>query len=485
MKDVIFILKEQISWFKVELTAGVLVNLLSFIIIKVLPIPEIFAILILLSAFVISITLSMMSRILPSTNEDINCPSIKYYLSLPISKRSMMTALTLSNVISFLPLVLFSLLLGGISVSALEIKGWNLLLFNSYAIAFLAIISSASVSHLVTRPRSQYQQIDSKLKMYLMIRFLVMVTFYLFASAYLNIIYSFYFQVEPKKYFLLFEIIFKYITLTVDFIAESYLGPSLILLLTAVHLYNVPKIFKTESKGAINPKFYEVFDFKKTIAFCLIVIIVPPFFKPIRDGITLEALKPYYNYHSDIGKTVAHGDFELVKQNKVDDLLAFRSSSNLNLYEIAIRYNQIEILKFLDSLSFPVEEDSLIKFAFNNGNASFDYIVKNHWHDKKKPYVSVNTDREDILYYVTDFTSQKCNLLLMKYLIESEKVDINLGTPLHMAVRKNCLPIVVYLKERGIELNIRDQNGRTALVLAEELNQKKKIDNLILEYLKL
>ncbi|MDJ1304642.1 MAG: ankyrin repeat domain-containing protein [Candidatus Midichloria sp.] len=39
------------------------------------------------------------------------------------------------------------------------------------------------------------------------------------------------------------------------------------------------------------------------------------------------------------------------------------------------------------------------------------------------------------------------------------------ATPLHLAARENCIETVRYLAEKGVEINLQDSGGATALLL--------------------
>jgi len=301
---------------------------------------------------------------------------------------------------------------------------------------------------------------------------------------YINILYATHENLAPRAYFSLLTKLMKAVDFFISYIFESHLGPLLILICSFLTIIRIPRYFKDESTGYLNPKKFQKQNISFTLIISFIIIFVPLSFQSIQDGVTFESLKNYYNYTDKIGSAAANGQVDKLKayaqKHRLED---FKSTSGYSLYEIAILYDQLDVIKFLDEQKFKIDDELKIVSVFDKNNSSIiEYILMKHLSKLDVPF-KFKTSRE---IYISELLTFKCQLFELKRLLDEKYININQGLLLHYAVKGGCLDIVILLMERGIDFNKKDIYGRTAAELSQKMiNEKlKRASPSILKYIK-
>lgn len=393
--------------------------------------------------------------------------SWKYLQGLPLTKKELIYSLTLSFILSSIPLI-FCIFCFWPYLDVLFQE--HELIQSKVIINFtlvLALLGITSVVKYIEYPRVEYNKKNADKKLIRFVRY-SLVYICIFFGVCLGISF-----LEDHYNIKIFEFVPKIITAMFNFIISWWSVPILMLMIVISYLRTL-KIWNNEKKSY----YTNVWNPKKEYSLILLsASVLTGCYLYIENHATDM-------YSGKIQQSVLKNEYQ-----EIDRLLAAKNDiNNVNDYGmtpmlIAVKKGNSKMIKFLEKRGAHfegeyTEKDDKIKYnAILLAIDSSDLEVLKYVYPKIK---ESNDYYNSIGFSPIHYAVSKCKVKMIDYLIE---VNPNLNirnrageTPLLVSSRVGCFSAAVSLKDAGASFNDKDKNGKSVLELisADEYNNDFK-----------
>lgn len=445
-------------------------NIVLGVLLKVLTVHAFLEGMTILFMFFKNFTFVRSASIMPSISNDFDRFSWKYFQGLPLNKKEIILSLVLSNFMVMLPLLVFVIMFSSQIGDFFSDEGEILSLetkvkFLIITLPVLMIISFSSIRNLITFPRTQYSRVDSKINLYLTVKYMAIGFTGMFYGSY---ILSFIVEYTGDKFL---REIWEALINVYKILGSWWLVPAVILM-TVLSYKRAIKAWQDEKIGYIKNNWKTTRD----------VSIIA----------TSICLNLGLSYHLQIGipedyqgtpllRSVYSRDLKEVKEllkeghdvNEANDygnspLMVAAFTGNFNLFQLLLEHKA--------SLSGEVKK------GYKKGMNLFQLSVHGANKDLVKFLLAKGFNPDDLNKInknsALHVAARDCDTKMVDYLIK-KKAKIHLKneegqTPLHLAAKRRCFGTIVSLIESGADPLAKDKEGKLALDYIEKDRYRSK-----------
>lgn len=445
------IIKNNFEWMKYDFVLNLFLLGTATLVFRLINVHEFIKCLVILILFLKALSFLNMFPIIPINSAGKNHFSWKYLQSLPLRKKDLIMALSISNLIAGMPLVF--LIICFYPELNLAIS-FNLSHVVVNTILFLYLFAQWSVLNLIEWPRVDFQRQSTEHRL---VKF--------FSSTILGVLFITIFIISLcylKRHDInLIEPLLLILQQMLDTIMSWWSVPILILLMIYLQ-FTILKIWKNEKlsykKNIWNPKKeYSIICISLTILFLIFMKV--------------DFNTPYI-YEGSLAKAVYEKKYSNVERElKLNPNINLKNDDGMTAMFVAIREGNLEMVKFLESKGASFEGginnaqhkrfgyDATL-FAVESRNLKMLEYVSSKVH-KIKEYNKMAG------FYPIHLASFLCDSKIVDYLIRNA-ADVNLKnnkgqTPLMLAAMKSCFSVAVSLLENGANIDLLDNKGKSAL----------------------
>lgn len=450
------IIREHYSYIYKELWLLIGLNILSAIVLSQIQLNEFIQFGVVAILGWKSLAFYRESSLIPSSmNTNSNRFSWKYYQGLPISKSELLIGLSISEIISYVPL--FSCLLSflpQIAEAFFDVKEVTLenYLYIIYYSPVVLIITSAILRNIIVYPRRFFSAVNRKSMFFCSLRNLTYKVSAMVLAAF-AIIY-----IERFTGIKLVSLLLKVIEEFFSLLATPW-SLGVVLAIAAFNYYWTIQAWQDEKIGYFKNNWNAKRDVPIMLA-CLYAAYLP---------ITQVQVGMYAG--SDLNYAVKEGNYQMVESllSKGHDINK-ANKDGFNPLMVAAHEGNYMMYKYLLSKGAKAEhsitsDDShigmnLFFVAVDGGNTEIidDLLNQGHKITEVNPLTRSN---------VLHVAASNCRLDTINYLVE-KGADINglsnnKSTPMHVAARKDCLPGVALFMDLGANPDAKDVFKKIAI----------------------
>jgi ankyrin repeat protein len=385
--------------------------------------------------------------------------SWKFMQGLPLTKKELIQALCLTNLLEILPLVTFFILYWKPINKEIFDNQFELIRFTAFLILFSILMGMWMIKTQIEFPRVEYQKRNANNKLIRSLRFYllccVFLTYFGIACYYLE--NSFH---VPVAYY--FKIFFK----SFEVIASSWWLHFIILIIIVIQCYQVLKVWSNEKLSYRSNAWNQQKEYSLITGSTIMLVLA---FSNID-------FKTPNLYKGALTKAVYEKRYDLIEEElRIHPNINVKNKEGVTALLAAIHLGDLEMVKYLDGRGANLQDSVTGKNRFK-GVDSLLMAIKA---EKKEivEYLLTKKMKADKFYekegyYPLHLAAHTCNASIIDLLIKNG-ADINSlnkegETPLHVSVKTKCFSGTVTLKEAGADFSTLDKNGKRPIDILKD-----------------